>query len=167
MSSDGVVNPTLACQRAIDLTIDALRNAGDEVVEFTPEQLPTHPKDILRLAAHLLNSDGGKTYESHFRSFFESNDPGVAQVSKFFKMPRWMKWIYVRWVRYVKGDHIWADLVDGWSEKTVEQQWKLVGEREMHRNAWFEWLKKNVCIKSQVNYQEATNHTTNRTSTFS
>ncbi|KAF8455851.1 amidase signature domain-containing protein [Terfezia claveryi] len=143
MPSDGVVNPTLACQRAVDITVDALRKMGDEVIEFTPEQLPTHPKDMLRLAAHLLNSDGGKTYESHFRSFFERGDPGAVQLSKFFKLPRWMKWIYVKWVRYVRGDKIWADLVEGWSEKTVEEQWLLVGQREMHRNKWFEWFTQN------------------------
>ena len=148
MSSDGVVNPTLACQRAVDIAVDALRKMGDEVIEFTPEQLPTHPKDMLRLAAHLLNSDGGKTYESHFRSFFERSDPGAVQISKFFKLPRWMKWIYVRWVRYVRGDKTWADLIEGWSEKTVEEQWLLVGQREMHRNKWFEWFKQNVCTHS-------------------
>ena len=145
MPSDGVVNPTLACQRAVHMTIDALREMGDEVIEFTPEQLPTHPKDILRLAGHLLNSDGGKTYESHFRSLFEGNDPGAEQVSKFFKLPRWIKWIYVKWVRYIRRDKIWADLVERWSEKTVEEQWQLVVQREVHRNKWFEWFKQNVC----------------------
>ncbi|KAF8463153.1 acetamidase [Kalaharituber pfeilii] len=141
MRDDGVVNPTLACQRALDITIDALRKLGDEVIEFSPDQLPTHPKDMLRLASHLLNSDGGKTYESLFRSIFESGDPGVVQMSRFFALPRWVKWIYVKWVRYVRRDRIWADLIEGWSEKTVEQQWQLVRHREAHRNAWFEWFK--------------------------
>ena len=75
MPTDGVVNPSLACQRALKMTVEALEKHGDEVIEFTPEMLPSHPKDILYLASQLLNSDGTKTYGSHFSSFFENSDP--------------------------------------------------------------------------------------------
>ena len=144
LRDDGVVRPTPPCERALSEATEALKRRGDDVFEVSPEQLPTHPKDILRLSAHLLNSDGGKTFLSHFRSFFETNDPGASELACFFALPRWLKWVYVKWVRYVQRDEMWADLVDGWSEKTVQQQWKLVAEREMHRNAWFEWAKENV-----------------------
>lgn len=145
MPTDGVVNPSLACQRAIKITVEALRKSGDEVIEFSPEQLPSHPKDILYLASQLLNSDGTKTYESHFTSFFENTDPGTAQLSKIYKTPQWAKWIYTNWVRHVRHDHIWADLINGLSEKTTSQQWALVAQREFHRTVWFEWFKKQVC----------------------
>ena len=145
MPTDGVVNPSLACQRAIKITVEALRKSGDEVIEFSPEQLPSHPKDILYLASQLLNSDGTKTYESHFTSFFENTDPGTAQLSKIYKTPQWAKWIYTNWVQHVRHDHIWADLIKGLSEKTTSQQWALVAQREFHRTVWFEWFKKQVC----------------------
>lgn len=142
MPTDGVVNPSLACQRAIKMTVEALRKNGDEVIEFSPDSLPSHPKDILYLASQLLNSDGTKTYESHFSSFFENTDPGAAQLSKIYKTPRWVKWVYANWVRHVRHDNIWADLVEGLSERTTQQQWALVNEREFHRLAWTEWFKK-------------------------
>ena len=145
MPDDGVVKPTLACQRAVDMVVDALRQHGDEVVEYKPEELPTPPKNILRLSAHLLNSDGGKTYGSLFRSLLESSDPGAAQLTWYFKLPRWVKWIHVKWVRYIKRDCMWADLLEGWSEKSTAEQWKLVAQREMHRNRWHEWFKQQVC----------------------
>lgn len=103
------------------------------------------PYEALKLGSQLMNSDGGKTYLSHFRSWFEYNDPGVAQMSFLFKLPRWMKWLYVKWVRHVRRDEIWAGLVEGWSEKTVPEQWALVKQREVMKTLWFEWWqKKNI-----------------------
>ena len=140
MRDDGVVTPSPACARALDSVVDTLREAGEEVIELDLEGMPS-PYEGLKLASILLNTDGGKTYESFFTSWFEYNDAGVAKMSKWFKTPWVVKKLYVWWVRYVQKDEMWAGLLDThWREQTTPEQWKLVGRREDYRRAWHEYL---------------------------
>jgi Asp-tRNA(Asn)/Glu-tRNA(Gln) amidotransferase A subunit family amidase len=124
-------------QRALDTTISALRSRGDDVVELT-----STPScyTALRLASRLLNSDAGETYTSHFLSFFESNDAGVAILSRIFSLPRFVKRIYAFFLRMC-GDPITAGLIDDLRSRSVPDQWKLVAEREATRAEWFAYLK--------------------------
>lgn len=57
LRTDGVVDPSPACRRALELTEAALRKAGHEVVEIDPPS----PYEGLCLASILLNSDGLET----------------------------------------------------------------------------------------------------------
>lgn len=146
------MTPSPACARALETVVEALKSQGEEVVEL--EKFPS-PYMALRIASHLLNSDGGLTYTSHFSSLFESNDPGVFQISLYFSLPRWCKWVYCGWVRYVRRDVKWAGLLKGWSGKNAYEQWKLVVAREMHRAEWAEYLKKGgidlvLCVPNAV-----------------
>jgi Asp-tRNA(Asn)/Glu-tRNA(Gln) amidotransferase A subunit family amidase len=137
LRDDGIVPPTPAVQRALDTTISALRSRGDDVVELT-----STPScyTALRLASRLLNSDAGETYTSHFLSFFESNDAGVAILSRIFSLPRFVKRIYAFFLR-MRGDPITAGLIDDLRSRSVPDQWKLVAEREATRAEWFAYLK--------------------------
>lgn len=146
------MTPSPACARALETVVAALRSQGDELVELA--NFPS-PYTALRIASHLLNSDGGLTYTSHFSSLFESNDPGVFQISLYFSLPRWLKWIYCGWVRYIRRDLKWAGLLEGWSGKSAYEQWKLVVAREMHKAEWFEYLKREhidlvLCVPNAV-----------------
>lgn len=148
----GVVTPSPACARALETVVGALKSQGEELVELSG--FPS-PYTALRIASHLLNSDGGLTYTSHFSSLFESNDPGVFQISLYFALPRWFKWIYCGWVRYIRRDLKWAGLLEGWSGKSAYEQWKLVVAREMHKAEWSEYLKKEnidliLCVPNAV-----------------
>lgn len=151
-TTTGVVTPSPACARALETVVEALKSQGEELVEL--ENFPS-PYTALRIASHLLNSDGGQTYTSHFSSLFESNDPGVFQISLYFALPRWCKWVYCGWVRYIRRDAKWAGLLEGWSGKNAYEQWKLVVAREMHKVEWFEYLKKGgidlvLCVPNAV-----------------
>ncbi|KAJ4338519.1 hypothetical protein N0V87_003848 [Didymella glomerata] len=73
MRTDGVVDPSPACARALSLVADALRAEGHEVFNVTPPS----PYKALKLASHLLLSDGGQTFMSFFRSG-EWNDLSAA-----------------------------------------------------------------------------------------
>ena len=137
LRSDGVVPPTPAIQRALDTTIAALRAYGDEVVELAD---PPSCYAALRLAIRLLNADAGETYASHFTSFFESNDPGVAVLSRFFALPRLAKRLYA-WYLRLRGDPVTAGLVDDLCTRSVADQWRLVTEREAVRAQWFDYLR--------------------------
>ncbi|KAL8392630.1 hypothetical protein RB595_002720 [Gaeumannomyces hyphopodioides] len=134
MRSDGVVDPSPACARALSMVEEALRRAGHDVFEMRPPGT----YEALRVASLLLNADGCGTFESFMRSG-EWQDRGVDQMSWMMKLARPFKYLYYLWVKYVRKDDVWAGLVRDWHPKSTLENWKLVGERESYRFKWFEW----------------------------
>ena len=136
LRTDEVVDPSPACIRALDIAVEALRKQGAEIVELTgttPDQY-----EALKLASQLLNNDGCKTFLSFFR-FGERSDAGAEQMSFYMALPRPIKWLYAKWVRYVRGDKTWAGLLENWHPKTTKEQWELVARREAHKAEWHTW----------------------------
>ncbi len=68
----------------------------------------------------------------------ETNDPGVSQFRIMFSLPRWARWLYVWYLRYLRGDEIYAGLVEGCYEKSITEYWPLVAQREAYRRRWFD-----------------------------
>ncbi|KAI2463075.1 amidase [Annulohypoxylon bovei var. microspora] len=134
MRTDGVVDPSPACARALEMTETALKEAGHEIVEIDPPS----PYEALRLGALLLNADGCQMFKSFFR-FGEWNDPGADQMDFLMRVPRPLKYLYYLWVKYVRRDDVWAGLVKDWHEKSAFEQWKLVSQREAYKAKWFDW----------------------------
>ncbi|KAI1463188.1 amidase signature enzyme [Daldinia caldariorum] len=134
MRTDGVVDPSPACARALEKVEIALKLAGHEIVEV---DVPS-PYEALQIGAFLLNADGCKTFKSFFR-FGEWNDPGAHQMDWLMRLSRPFKYIYYLWVKYVRKDDVWAGLVKDWHEKTAFEQWQLVSKREAYRGKFFEW----------------------------
>lgn len=140
MLSDGVVPPSPAIERGMRITASALERAGHTVKEIPVSDFPAAatPAYGLQLASILLNSDGCKTFRSFFR-MGESSDPGAAQLSFYMSMPRPLKWLYYAYVRYIRRDHLWANLLGSFHSLTAAQNWQYVAKREAFRAAWFEW----------------------------
>ena len=134
MRTDNVVDPSPACRRALETVESALREAGHTIVEIDPPS----PYEGLYLGAQLLNNDGCQTFKSFF-STGEWEDTGARQMSFLMSVPRPLKYLYYLWVKYVRRDAIWADLVKDWHPKTAYESWQLVSRREAYRLKWFEW----------------------------
>ncbi|KAI0389632.1 amidase [Xylariaceae sp. FL0594] len=134
LRTDGVVDPSPACRRALEQTEAALRLAGHEMVEIDPPS----PYEALYLGAHLLNADGCQVFKSFMRPG-EWNDRGADQMDWLMRLPRPLKYLYYLWVKYVRRDDIWAGLVKGWHQKSAYENWQLVSKREAYRSRWFEW----------------------------
>lgn len=134
MRTDGVVDPSPACVRALEKAEAALREAGHEIVEIDPPS----PYEGLYLGAHLLNADGCQMFKSFFRPG-EWNDPGAHQMDWLMRLSRPLKYLYYLWVKYVRRDDVWAGLVRGWHAKSAFENWRLVSKREAYRIKWFEW----------------------------
>ena len=137
MKTDGVVPPSPACSRALGLAISALQEQGHDIVDVDPPSTAT-PYDALVLASQLLNSDGCRTFRSFFRTG-ETDDDGARVMRRYMHLPRWVKYFYYLYIRYIRRDTIWAGLLRGWHERSAFEQWKLVAKREAFRTAWFEW----------------------------
>ncbi|KAF5719060.1 amidase (acetamidase) [Fusarium mundagurra] len=116
LRTDGVVDPSPACRRALEMTESALRNAGHEIVEVDPPS----PYEALCLASILLCSDGLQTVKSFFR-WGEWNDRGAAQMSFYFSLPRP------------------AGLLRNWHPQSGYEIWQLNAKRELYKRKWFEW----------------------------
>ncbi|OIW25893.1 amidase [Coniochaeta ligniaria NRRL 30616] len=134
LRSDGVVDPSPACKRALDVVESALRGEGHEVVEISPPDM----REALEVASLLLNADGCRTFKSFFR-WGEWNDPGARQMEVLMKVPGPLRWLYYLWVKYVRRDEVWAGLVRNWRAQSAEENWRLVARREAYRAKWFDW----------------------------
>ncbi|CAE7030466.1 hypothetical protein CFE70_004177 [Pyrenophora teres f. teres 0-1] len=134
MRTDGVVDPSPACARALDQTAKALAAEGHEVFDVEPPS----PYEALQIASQLLISDGGDTFMAHFRTG-EWNDFGAAQMVSYMKLPRFVKYVHYLYVRYIKGDEIWAGLLRDWSPKNTTEYWKLAFRREAFKAKFFKW----------------------------
>lgn len=137
LRTDGVVDPSPACKRALKIAEDAFAQDGHEIVEIDPPDMYR----ALKIGALLLNADGCQTFRSFMRAG-EWEDPGAYQMSWFMRLPRPCKYLYYLWVKYVRRDGLWAGLVKDWHAKTAFESWKLVTERDAYRAEWFEWWNK-------------------------
>lgn len=136
MWTDNVAKPSPACERALQMTVDALKKQGHEIVNFTPPR----PVDCLRIASQLLCSDAMKI-STRDQAKGELNDAGVNRAMKCMRLPRFLKKIYAWYLEHIKGDKIWASLVRDWNEKTITERWDLVYERETYKGEFFEAWK--------------------------
>ncbi|KAF2404448.1 amidase signature enzyme [Trichodelitschia bisporula] len=134
LRDDGVVTPAPACARALEQVASALRAEGHTVVDIDPPS----PYEALLLASQLLNADGCLTFRSFFR-FGETNDPGAAQMEFYMHLPRPIKYLHYLWVKYVRGDALWAGLLRDWHPKSAAENWKLVARREAYKARWHDY----------------------------
>ncbi|KIL55704.1 hypothetical protein M378DRAFT_17703 [Amanita muscaria Koide BX008] len=136
MWEDGIVAPSPACERALRTVVDVLKKHDHHVVDIQPPS----PLEGLSIASQLLLADGGITVSRPFR-FGESNDPGMAAGFRALSLPRFLKRIWVWWLRYIKRDTTYATLVEGWYPKTIPELMALTVKREDYRARWYQYLK--------------------------
>lgn len=151
MRTDGVIDPAPACARALEETVTALKKDGHQVFDV-------HPPDTyegFKIASVLLNSDGCQTFRSFFRPG-EWMDPGAAQLSRYMRLPRPVRYLWYWWVKYVRRDHLWADLLSAWYEKSAFQQWKWVLKRETYKAKFHEWWMEDAKMDVMLTPPNAT-----------
>ncbi|CAG7952730.1 unnamed protein product [Penicillium salamii] len=137
MSSDGVIPPTPAIERALSTTVAALTEAGHTISEITTPS-SADPFTGLNLAAQLLNSDGCHHFNVPRRSF-EPSDPGALQLARIAHLPRPVRYLYYLYVRYIRRDKVTATLIRDFGPKSAAQLWTLTARREAFRAAWHQW----------------------------
>jgi Asp-tRNA(Asn)/Glu-tRNA(Gln) amidotransferase A subunit family amidase len=151
MRTDGVVDPSPACVRALEKVAVALAAEGHEVYDVNPPS----PYEALYLASQLLLSDGGKTFMSFFRTG-EWNDLGAKQMVYYMNLPRPVKYVYYLWVKYIKRDDILAGLLRDWHAKTAYEYWQLAGRREAYKNKFFNWWNEEAKMDFMITPPNAT-----------
>ncbi|KAF8641800.1 hypothetical protein AX16_009781 [Volvariella volvacea WC 439] len=133
---DGVVQPSPACKRALEIVVQTLAKNGHEIVEIHPPD----PYEGFKIGSQLILADAAKTVASPIYSF-EFTDPGVVQILKLFSLPNWLHRLYVWYIRYILRDEVYAGVVEGLREKSVAEFWALIARKEDYKNRWFEVWK--------------------------
>lgn len=151
LRTDGVVDPSPACMRALNDVVAALEKDGHEIHDVTPP----NPYEALYIGSHLLNADGCKTFKSFMRTG-EWNDPGAEQMSWLMGLPRPIKWVYWAWVKYVRRDDVWADLIKNWHPKSAYGQWQLVSKREAYKARFHDWWEQEAKLDFMLTPPNAT-----------
>ncbi|KAJ9662119.1 hypothetical protein H2201_006227 [Coniosporium apollinis] len=151
MRTDGVVEPSPACARALQYAVAALNAEGHECFDVTPPS----PYEALVIGSQLLNADGCRTFRSFFRTG-EWEDPGAAQMSFYMALPRPFRYIHYLWVKYVRKDDVWAGLLKEFSEKSAFEQWKLVARREAYKARWHDWWRDEAKMDFMLTVPNAT-----------
>jgi Asp-tRNA(Asn)/Glu-tRNA(Gln) amidotransferase A subunit family amidase len=134
MRTDKVVDPAPACARALDMAASSFKAQGHEVFDVDPPGA----YEAMVIASNLLNADGTRMFRSWFRTG-ESDDAGAKQFGRYMRLPRFIKFFYWAYVRYIKQDLIWAGLLEHWHEKSAFENWQWVYKREAYKNRWHEW----------------------------
>lgn len=137
MWSDGIVDPSPACHRALQMTVDAVKKQGHEVVDFViPDALYGHA-----LGGKIICSDGLEQTSSG-RYFGERNDKGVNRAKWFGRLPRFVKRIYAWFVENVWGDKVWATVIRRFDQHSIiehrENTYKKFQWRQKVFDAWKE-----------------------------
>lgn len=105
MWNDGIVRPVPACSRALKTPVEAIKASGHEVVDFEcPNML-----EIMQAYSNLF-TDAFLSCEKN-AIFGEYIDSTIKRMLQICRWPQWLRWPYIWWVRYVRKDPIWADLV--------------------------------------------------------
>ncbi|KAI4618907.1 hypothetical protein J4E83_005858 [Alternaria metachromatica] len=151
MRTDHVADPSPACARALDQTVEALKAEGHEVFDVEPPS----PYEALKLASQLLLSDGGNTFMGHFRTG-EWNDLGAAQLVYYMRLPKFIKYAHYLYVKYVKGDDIWAGLLRDWHPKSAHEYWQLAGKREAYKQNFYQWWSEEANMDVMLTPPNAT-----------
>lgn len=134
MRTDDVVDPAPACARALEMAAAAFRDQGHEVFDVTPP----NPYEALVIASNLLNADGTKMFRSFFRTG-ETDDSGARAFGRYMRLPRFFKYFYWAYVKYIRRDEIWAGLLEHWHAKSAFENWQWVYKRELYKVKFFEW----------------------------
>ncbi|KAH6711488.1 amidase signature domain-containing protein [Leptodontidium sp. MPI-SDFR-AT-0119] len=151
LRTDGVVDPSPACARAVEEVVAVLKKGGHEVIDVNPPS----PYEALYLGSQLLNADGCKTFKSFFRTG-EWEDSGAKEMSWLMSLPSPFKYVYYLWVKYVRRDEVWAGLIADWKEKSAYEQWKLVAKREAYKARWHDWWEQEANIDVMITPPNAT-----------
>ncbi|ESK87066.1 amidase protein [Moniliophthora roreri MCA 2997] len=134
MWEDGVIAPSPACKRALQLVVDQLQKNGHEIVSIDPPSAYEGTK----IASQLLLSDEAKLMTKPIR-LWEWCDAGIRQVRKWFNTPWFLKKVYIWYIRYIRKDQIHAGFLEGlMSERKITDYWPLVARREAYRKQWFD-----------------------------
>ncbi|KAI6142600.1 amidase signature domain-containing protein [Pisolithus tinctorius] len=131
---DGITPPTPACRRALQMTVDALRRQGHDVIDVTPPSI----LEGLMIAFQLAFSDGGVDFFNAVRKD-ERLDPVLTATKSLLSLPLFFKSLLARFT----SDPVQYAMLTSVHAKSPSQERALVVAREEYRAKWREVWESN------------------------
>jgi Asp-tRNA(Asn)/Glu-tRNA(Gln) amidotransferase A subunit family amidase len=119
---DGFIEASPACRRAVQLSVDAMKKCGHQVIEWVP---PDVPAGIL-LFLQLINADGLRTVSDQLNG--EVRTSIVNRLVTQFQLPTGLKQFVGRILSLIKGWEFESQVAQKVHEVDVNQLWKLHSE---------------------------------------
>ena len=130
---DGIVTPSAALQRAVDRAVEVLRDAGAQMVPYSPPLC----RDIIFTYLAGLTSDGGKTVEAQLQG--GPADSNLSMLRTLAKLPSAAKRT-AAFGMSLMGEPIVPDMLRVTGEKSVQAYWKLTSAaRGMQTQVYRTW----------------------------
>ena len=137
---DGYLTPAASIQRAVRLAVDALRDAGATIVEYTPP----YAQDLLYVWLGAISSDGGATMEALMAG--EEVCRQIKPSMKVARMPALLRKMAAS-VLASRKDARMARLLRSLGTKRVDELWRLTGQRTVMRRAEFDaWQEAGIDV---------------------
>lgn len=118
---DGIVTPSAALQRAVDQAVAVLRNAGVQVVPYSPPLC----REIVLTYLAAVSSDGGRTVESQLQG--GPVDPALGMLRTMARLPGVAKRAAARGMAW-RGEPFLPDMLRVMGEKSVEEYWRITAK---------------------------------------
>ncbi|KDE06814.1 hypothetical protein MVLG_02850 [Microbotryum lychnidis-dioicae p1A1 Lamole] len=123
---DGVVRNSPACARALQMSIDALRKKGHEVVE-----IPT--PDVVRGLELFIALTSAGNYETLLGSVRDDPREGFLWLLDApLKYPRWFRNIVAGGIERFMGDHVFPRIIRALGRRTVTETQAWAHERQVY-----------------------------------
>ncbi|KAL3896218.1 MAG: hypothetical protein SGCHY_004219, partial [Lobulomycetales sp.] len=108
--------------RAVRIAVEALQNAGHEVVEFEPPNV----ERMIQIFFRLVGADACQTVVDSLNG--DKREAGVRQLLAVYSVPNWVKALVSRILRMI-GQNAAAGLLASSRGSTVHELWQLQHER--------------------------------------
>ncbi len=119
---DGFFTPTSAVRRAVREAVEAVKNAGAEVVEYEP----SHASDIVYTYFSAVSADGAKTLDAALGN--EEIIAPLKNLRRVAHLPAWVRRLLASRLANA-GDARVGRLLRAIGEKPVADFWRLTAER--------------------------------------
>ncbi|EKM56949.1 uncharacterized protein PHACADRAFT_254364, partial [Phanerochaete carnosa HHB-10118-sp] len=133
--NDGLITPTPACKRALQLAVDALRQQGHEVVDFEGPD----PLEGLTIGFPLTLADGGSSVTFPISSG-ETINPAISALLTTAKLPSLVKRLVVNCLRWFSSppgrNDAYARLIECLHPCSIADERKLSILVEEYRTRW-------------------------------
>ncbi|KAI0795455.1 amidase signature domain-containing protein [Abortiporus biennis] len=135
--TDGIVTPSPACTRALQISVEALRKQGYEVVDFNPPST----LEIIKVGFSLMFADGGKTLSAPARPG-ETISSAIKTVVSVVGLPLLVKNVMASILRLTSTrNEAWAQIIDILHIRTTSEERQLCVQRDKLRHAWLKAMK--------------------------
>jgi len=142
--NDGYIESFSACERAVEIAVNKLKELGHEVVSFSPPKVD----EAEEIYISLMSGDGFGTFQEETKDdLIEESLKGIVFLQNMHRIPRRL---LAGFFRYILGWKRVSGLLLCAGSKSAKQLWNLQRQRAEYRRLFFsKWKEEKIdCMLS-------------------